>query len=134
MNNMHVCYMDGGSIINSYTGGIIEDPAILVSASDDILHGWGSMENVEAKFTKFAHGYSQAGMEQELNDLMLIELSQYRIGREMACYVMRRAAEFMATGFIRDLCGRLKSGDDPIRWLEQEMERVPIDLYEKEWR
>ena len=46
---------------------------------------------------------SKAGMTDDLNNLMLIELSEYKITREMACYVIRRAAEFTATGFVRNL-------------------------------
>ncbi len=86
MINMHTCYMENGSIINGYSGNIIENPAILVSRTDDILHGWGELENVKAKFNKFAAAYAQAGLTEELNDLMLIELSEYHITREMACY------------------------------------------------
>lgn len=134
MTNAHTCYMDGGSIINGLTGNIIERPAILVSKSDDIIHGWGDMETVEPRFAKYAYGYSQAGMTEELNDLMLIELSEYKIDREMACYVIRRATEFTATGFIRNLCQELTSGSDPIAWLKAEMERMPINLSETTWK
>lgn len=131
---MHVCYMEGGSIINAFTGGIIERPAILIGREDDIIHGWGDFENVEARFSKFAYAYSQAGMTEELNNLMLIELSEYKLTREMACYVIRRAAEFTATGFIRNLAWELMEGSDPVAWLRTEMERIPIGLEEKEWR
>lgn len=131
MINMHPCYMEGGSIINTYSNCIIENPAILVSKSDDVLHGWGEMENVEARFKKLVLGYSQAGMTEEVNDLMFIELSQYKLSREMACYIMLRAVEFTATGFITNLCRELESGNDPVAWLKSEMERIPIDINEK---
>ncbi len=73
-------------------------------------------------------------MTDDLNDLMLIELSEYKITREMACYVIRRAAEFTATGFVRNLACKLTDGSDPVVWLKSEMERIPIGLDEKEWR
>lgn len=128
----HVCYIEGGSIINALTGQIIEDPAILVSKNADVLHAWGNEDNVNAKFVKFASAYEKAGFTDDLNDLMYIQLSQFKISRETACYVIRRAAEFTATGFIRHLCEQINSGD-PVEFLKQEMERIPIDLEEKEW-
>lgn len=128
----HTCYIEGGSIINAYTGAIIENPAIVVSG--DTLIGWGDMEDMKPKFDRSAYGYSQAGFTDELESLMLIELSGYKLDRETACYVMRRASEFTATGFIENLCVKLKGGTDPAEWLKSEMERVPVDLYEKEQR
>lgn len=133
MKQQHVCYMEGGSIINAFSGGIIERPAILVSKDEDIIHGWGNFEDVKAKFEKYACAYSKAGMTDDLNNLILIELSEYKISREMACYVIRRAAEFTATDFVRNLAGRLADGSDLVAWLKSEMERIPIDLDEKEW-
>lgn len=130
----HVCYMKGGSIMNAFSGCIIERPAILVSKEEDIILGWGNLEDVEARFAKYACAYSKAGMTDDLNDLMLIELSEYKVTREMACYVICRAAEFTATGFVRDLADRLTDSGDPVAWLESEMERVPIGLDEKERR
>lgn len=130
----HTVYMVGGSIYCPYTGCLIERPAILVAKEADTLHGYGDFENVEAKFKKFITGYSQAGMKKEVDDLMLIELFNYQIDREMACYVIRRASEYTLTGFIKNLCEQLTKGNNPIAWLKTEMERVPIDCSEKEWR
>ena len=134
MRAMHVCYMDCGSIINSATGGIIEQPAILVSKADDIVYGWGNMDKVEAKFEKYTMTRLQAGYKEEMEDLMLIEFSEYKITREMACYVLRRAIEFTATGFITNLCHEITEGSDPIAWLRAEMERIPINVNQKEWK
>ena len=36
MGTTHVCYMEGGSIINAFSGGIVERPAILVSKEAQI--------------------------------------------------------------------------------------------------
>ena len=58
---------------------------------------------------------------------------EYQIEREMAGYVIRRATEFTASGFIRSLCQKLTDGSDVISWLKSEMERIPIDLSEQEW-
>lgn len=129
----HVCYMENGSIINAFTGSIVESPAILVSKNEDTLHAWGNKDAVSAKFTRFATAYQNAGFLDDLNDLMFIQLSNFKITREMACYIIRRAAEFTATGFIRNLCGELEHGD-PEAFLRHEMERIPIDLNEKEWK
>lgn len=134
MKREHVCYMDNGSIISTITNNIIERPAILVSKEADTLHGWGNFEHVQARFERYAAAYSAAGDRESLEDLMLIELSEFKIEREMACYVLLRAAEFTATGFIRNLCRELIHGSDPLSWLKSEMERISIDLTEKEWR
>lgn len=128
----HTCYMGGGSIINAITGSIIERPAVLVSKEADTIHGWGDLENVKTRFDKFCRGYSMAGMTEELNDLMLIELSEYKISREKACYVLRRMTEFTATGFIREFCKRLMD-KNLAAWLDSEMARIPIDTNKKEW-
>ena len=129
----HTCYMDGGSIYSSITGCIIEDPALLVDKSADCLHGWGNMSSVEPKFANMAYGYSQAGMTDMLNDLRLIELSKFKVDRETACYILRRATEFTATGFLTALCEHLEDDSDPIAWIRSEMERIPIDVNEKDW-
>lgn len=128
----HTCYMEYGSIINAVTGGIIERPAILIDKSDGCLHGWGNIENVEAKFNKLVDRFSQSGNTAMANDMVLIELSEYKIDREMACYVLRRATEFTATSFTKDLYREITKGTNPIKWLKSEMERLPIDLNEKE--
>lgn len=135
MNREHVCYIEGGSIMNTATGCFIENPAILVSKTEDIIHAWGNFDTVEAKFNKYTSAYNQAGLTDMANDLLLIELSQYHnVTREMACYIMRRAAEFTATGFVKNLCEQLTSGSDPVAWLTAEMERIPLDLEKREWR
>lgn len=133
MGNMHTCYMKYGSIYSSYSGCIIERPAILVSGSYDILHAWGNFENVEDVFNEYVDKYTKAGFTDEVKDLTLIELSNYEISREMACYVLRRATEFTASNFIRNLCDKLTDGSDVVAWLKTEMERVPIDINKKEW-
>lgn len=130
----HTVYLNCGSIYNAYNDNIIERPAILVSKEDDTIHAYGDLENVEAKFKRFVTRWNKPCFQDELNDLMLIELSEYHIDREMACYVIRRATEFTATGFIRDFARRLTDGSDVLAWLKSEMERIPIDLEEKEWR
>lgn len=129
----HVCYMEGGSIVNALTGNIIENPAILVSKKADVLHAWGNEDKVSTKFTRFVTAYQNAGLLNDLNDLMFIQLNNFKITREMACYVIRRAAEFTATGFIRNLCKELEHGD-PEAFLRREMERIFIDLSEKEYK
>ncbi len=122
----HVVYMENGNIFNSFTGNVIRRPAILVSREADVIHGWGDAEDVEAKFKRFAYGYSQAKMAEELNDLMFIELSEFSITSEMACYVICRAVEYTASSFIPKLCSKITDGSDFVSWLKSEMERVPV--------
>lgn len=131
--NKHACYMECGSIINGYTGGIIENLALLMSKNTDCLHGWGNAETVQKKFEKYADAYQKAGMTEDLENLMYVELSEYKVSREMACYILRRAVEFTATGFIRNLCTEIEKGN-PVAFVEKEMERIPVDINEKEWR
>ena len=133
MSHKHTVYMEGGSIYNAFSGCIIERPTILVSKEADTIHGWGNYEDVNARFEKYAAAYAQAGLREELDDLMLIELSEYKVTREMACYVMRRMSEYTATGFVTKFCEAL-TGPDPVGWLKAEMERLPIGIDEKEWK
>lgn len=133
MSHKHTVYMEGGSIINAFSKSIIEHPTVLVSKNADIIHAWGNYDVVNARFQKYADAYANAGIAEELDDLMLIELSEYKVTREMACYVIRRMSEHTATGFIKKFCEALESSD-PVGWLKTEMERLPLGLSEKEWK
>lgn len=133
MKNPHCCYMEGGSIINSHSGSIIENPALLADIELGCLYGWGEMDSVMAKFKKFTDAYRKTGDADITKSLAVIELSQYKISREEACYVLRRAVEYTATGFIEELYKQVTEGPDALAWLKSEMERVPISLEEKEW-
>lgn len=128
----HTVYMEGGSIINATTGGIIERPSVLVSVNEDMIHGWGDYDNVYPRFEKYVEAYRSIGDEEAVKDLLFIELSEYKIPREAACYVIRRMSEHTATGFVKNFCEALKS-PDPMGWLKGEMERIPLDINEKEW-
>ena len=134
----HPCYMEDGSIINAYTGCIIEEPAILVDRETGTIHGYGNLENVKAKFEKFTAAARATGNETVktnlIDPLMLIELNGYRISREDACYIIRRAVEFSGTNFLTEFCNELLHGSDPIAWLNIQKEKIPIDIYEKEWK
>ena len=68
---------------------------------------------------------NQAGL-----DLMVVELSS--LPKEMACYIIRRMAEYTASGFVQQFC---EHQDDPdaLEWLSREMLRVPIST-EKAWK
>lgn len=128
----HICYMLGDEIVNGITGAYVKRPAVLVSKSGDIIHAWGEFEDVEARFNKFAYGYSEANLTDELNDLLLVELSVDKgVTKELACYVMRRAAEYTASGFVKAFCREIVGGN-PAGWLKAEMEKFPLDLDEKE--
>lgn len=127
----HTCYMEGGSIIAA--GRIVEEPAVFVSRMDDTIFAWGNLDIVLLKFRTAAAAYANAGMQDMVEGLMCIELSKYKMSREDACYVIRRMTEFTATGFIKEFCEKLESGDI-VAWLEAEKKRIPIDINEKEWR
>lgn len=133
MGNKHTVYMEGGSIINAFSGSIIERPAVLVSRSEDIIHGWGDFDAVSARFERYVSAYTKAGLMEELKDMVLVELSQYKVTREMACYVLRRMSEHTATGFVTAFCSAIE-GPDPAGWLKGEMEKLPLNVEEKEWK
>lgn len=126
----HTVYMEGGSIINAFTGCAIERPTVLVSKNGDIIHAWGNFESVDAKFRKYVAAYSQTGLAKELDGLMLVELSEFGITSEMACYVIRRMSEYTATDFAARFCEAVL-GPDPIGWLKEEKKKFPIDLTER---
>lgn len=112
-------------------GRIIERPAILVSKTQDMMFGYGDFDALDRKLATTAAAYRTAGFPEEADDLLLIELDSYRMSREQACYIIRRAMEFTASGFILALCREI-SGGSPVEWLQSEMARIPLDLEERQ--
>lgn len=112
-------------------GRIIERPAILVSKTQDMMFGYGDFDALDRKLATTAAAYRTAGFPEEADDLLLIELDSYRMSREQACYIIRRAMEFTASGFILALYREI-SGGSPVEWLQSEMARIPLDLEERQ--
>ena len=103
---MESAYVFYGSLYNA-RDKIVEEPSILLDPEVDAFLGWG-----------------------ERLDLMVVELSS--LPKEMACYIIRRMAEYTASGFVQQFC---EHQDDPdaLEWLSREMQRVPIST-EKAWK
>ena len=130
----HNVYMYCGSIYDM-DGCIIEDPALLIDRSTGCVHGYGRAESVAAKFEAMSSAYRKNGFEEEADGLLMLDFSgaYYRgVTREEVCYVLRRAVEYTATSFQEGLCAHAMK-DDFRDWLRSEMQRVPIDLEEKEF-
>lgn len=131
----HNVYMSCGSIYDM-NDRIIERPALLIDKSDGCIHGYGDAENLTAKFMNMATAYNDAGMKDMADDLLLMDFSGawYKgMSNEEVCYILRRAVEHTATSFQPALVEHCTQPDFQ-EWLRAEMERVPIDLGEKEFR
>ncbi len=130
----HNVYLFCGYIYDM-NGCIIENPALLLDKSTGCVHGYGDAESVNAKFMKVATAYNQNGLKEMADDLLLMDFSNayYKgVSKEEVCYILRRAVEYTATSFQTELCKHATSPDFQ-EWLKGEMERLPLDLEEKEF-
>lgn len=117
---MESAYVFYGSLYNA-RDKIVEEPSILLDPEVDAFLGWGERAAMQAEQVRC----NQAGL-----DLMVVELSS--LPKEMVCYIIRRMAEYTASGFVQQFC---EHQDDPdaLEWLSREMQRVPIST-EKAWK
>lgn len=130
----HNVYMLCGSIYDM-NGNIIENPALLIDKSDGCVHGYGDTKNITAKFVNMAAAYSNAGLKDMADDLLLMDFSSawYKgMSNEEVCYILRRAVEYTATSFQPALVEHCMKPDFQ-EWLRAEMARMPINLEEKEY-
>lgn len=137
----HTVYLEGGSIFD-IRDRIIENPAILLDKDDGCVHGYGNITNVKAKFIKYVTAYNNAGFPGMADSLLLLDFSNaYFKGltNEETCYILRRATEHTATSFQPALCEwaqKTLTEDNKNTfktWLQSEMKKLPLNLYEKEW-
>ena len=130
----HNVYMFCGSIYD-LNDNIIENPALLLDKSDGCIHGFGEAKNLNAKFINMAEAYNIAGMKDMADDLLLMDFSGawYKgLCNKEVCYILRRAVEYTASSFQPALVEHCMKPDFQ-EWLRTEMQRVPIDLEEKEY-
>lgn len=116
---MEAAYVFCGSLYNA-RDEIIEEPSILLDPKMDVFLGWGESAAIQAKQVRC----NQAGL-----NLTAVELSA--IPKEAACYIIRRMAEYTASGFVQQFCEH-QGGPDALDWLASEMQRVPIST-ERIW-
>lgn len=112
--------------IYSASGGIVENPALLIDEESGTLLSWGERDMVEAKYQALLTGYGRAGM--DAGKLMFLAMDNFAFSREEQCYIIRRCVEYTASGFQAKVCQAARSGQDPKAWLAKEMARVPIDV------
>lgn len=115
-------YIFDSSVYLSASGAIVEDLALLIDAESDVLLSYGKPELVNARFnqivTKPVFGSGT---------FCVVTFKADVFTPEQRCYVIRRAAEYSASGFCKELAVRAENGSLP-GWLASEMVRVPIEL------
>lgn len=123
----HPYYVYAGSIYSETTGGIVEEPAILVDVRTGTLHGTGEADVLLAKLDEAGGKAVRAGCPDLTADWVVLRLAdpEHGMSREMQCYVLNRCIEYTASGFPSRLCREAAAGT-AIEWLEAEMARVPI--------
>ena len=133
MTYRHPIYLYKGSIYDM-NGSIIKHPALLFDKKDDCLQGFGEAENLIPKLHRMADAFHRLGFPDMAASLMLIDFSNAsfrRLTNEEICYILRRAIEFTATGFLTELAKHTINPDFKT-WVQSEMKRIPIDLSEQE--
>lgn len=127
----HTVYVENGSIY-TMNGNILASPSIIfisnINEDYDTLLKYGNLEQLERMFPKCA----QLSRIDPEDKVYLISFNDFCLNPEQICYIIRRATEFSGTIFLRCLLSSIKTSGFAA-WLEAEMERVPIDVYSKEY-
>lgn len=116
-------YVECGSLFNQ-NGIEIQNPALLIDGN--ILVAYGGLDIVNQKFEKVVNINRQAGI--NCNELVLISFDRYAhedFGIDDICYIFRRAIEFTATQFIKNLVENWGT-DEFISWIKREQKKLPI--------
>ena len=116
----HTVYMECGSIISGVSGCIIEEPAIMFDKETSTLYAWGNVDAVRKKYNRFL----SAGMH---DNMVMLELSNYRLTHEMQCFILRFASEHSGTSFLRDLYAK-RNDPKVLEWLTDKMKRMGVEL------
>lgn len=123
MANNKTVYIRDGSIYNAVTDTFINRPAIMFDPDNDMLLAYGEYDGVCRRFDKYIEAAPDMCTEYVLFHLFESSL----LTTEMQCYILKRAIEYTASGFIRNLNSHLGTGDLS-DWIASEMARVPLDL------
>lgn len=129
---MKTIYLENGSVWSAMTGCAIENPAILVDKDSDVLLKYGEANAVRKYYNRVLTSYQTTGRNPD--NFVLIELDSevYDLdsmsnSRTIQCYILKRAIEYSASGFLPNLIDHIAKGD-VADWLEEQMQRVPLDL------
>lgn len=109
------------------TGQMINHLAMLFDTDTGCIHAWGERDSVEHKYKRMVSTMEAAGMNTKC--ILLVEFGDTQLTVEDRCYILKRCVEHTASGFQLELCQRLITNRDLIKWLRSEMHRVPINLY-----
>lgn len=131
-----VCFVNSFGQIETMHGNCLKEPAVQIIAEDDLFVRFGECDMLMDR------------SEREMKAMFSRKEKFFAIGRpfavpartvvcmsgmkpEMACYVIRRMAEYSASGFVKKFYKQMhesSNGYSLTDWLEQEMKRVPIDV------
>ena len=119
-NNDQLFRTEDDGVLRPDTDALVDRPAILIDAENDLLLKWGSFNNV----AKVAKQYEPFAGIENMPQVALFQLNQ--LTAEEQAYVINRMLRYTATNFVRNFAeqGTGVSGKD---WLKAEMERLPLD-------
>lgn len=123
----HLFEIQYGSIYNTQTGSIVENPAVLIN-EDGIAFGFGDEKDMLPKYKSMALPMRKIG-----DCLNMLTLSPFNADRQMQCYILNRVAEFSGHDFNRQLIEMASDKNKFLPWIEQEMQKVPIEELETEF-
>lgn len=113
--------------IETALGYCLNRPAIYFDYKADTLLKIGEFEKLSEIMTYESHVYASINKE---NNVAIIELTNLPV--EMAYYVIYRALMYSASGFIPRFYHEMTTQPNDIKnWIQSEMNRVQIDLYNK---
>lgn len=115
-------WVENGSVFCDATDSYIEHPALLLDYESDLLMKYGESEYVRGFLSKV----SAANCEYAAS-LSVLELNTLLFTPEECAYIMKRALEYSASGFIRALQERMLDGSLK-SWISSEMSRVPLEI------
>ena len=118
-------YCKDGKVYDT-TNKVVDKPCILVDKETSTFHGWGSEEFMTQKYNTIVSAYNENGFTDMASACTLISLADLDV--RYTVYIVNRLLLFSATSFARDLLDRMDGNKDIFfGWLNQEMERVPIE-------
>ena len=99
----------------------LERPALLVDTESDVLLAYGNYIDVKTKFDKYTGKKVPTELKKNIAMFTFDNLPNKDV-----IYILRRAIDYTASGFIRNLAQKYCEPDF-MDWLKAEMLRVPVE-------
>ena len=115
-------WVENGSVFCDATSSCIEHPALLLDYESDLLMKYGEAEYVQGFLSRVAAANSEYAA-----SLSVLELNTLLFTPEECAYVIKRALEYSASGFVRTIQERMLDGSLK-SWISSAMMRVPLEI------